>query len=57
MVIDSSVVIAIILGEPGNELFKEILGRNSYKLMSIASVLECTVVNDAKVNRLRCSSR
>src|SRR5580658_7359526 len=44
MILDSSAVIAILLGEPEAGAFEETIQRSSRCLMSAASVLECTVV-------------
>jgi ribonuclease VapC len=44
MILDSSAVIAILLGEPEAGAFEETIQRRGRCLISVASVLECTLV-------------
>lgn len=45
MVIDSSALIAILLGEPDADLFAQFIERDPIRLISTATVLEMTVVS------------
>lgn len=48
MVVDSSAVIAIALREPGYEQFPLFIRNDNLKYISVASILECTVVMTRK---------
>ena len=48
MVIDSSALIAVLIGEPEAERLESAIGRDSKRLMSVAWVLESTIVLDTK---------
>jgi ribonuclease VapC len=44
MVIDTSALIAIMTGEPGAERYEDAIDRDRKRLMSVASILEATIV-------------
>lgn len=48
MVIDSSIAVAILLCEPGYEAYVRAIRLDTLKLMSVASILECTIVLNRK---------
>jgi ribonuclease VapC len=49
MVIDTSVVVAILLGEPEAEVFAEAIEQDPVRLMSAASVLEAAIVVESEL--------
>jgi ribonuclease VapC len=48
MVIDSSAIIAILLAEPEQLLFNRLIGQKSARRMSVASLLEITIVIESR---------
>jgi ribonuclease VapC len=49
MVIDTSVVVAILFGEPEAEAFAELIEADPLRLMSVASVLEASIVVESEL--------
>jgi ribonuclease VapC len=48
MVLDSSALLAILLGEPQRQLFIEALDADPVRLLSVASLTECSIVIAAR---------
>jgi ribonuclease VapC len=44
MIIDSSVLVAILLGEPEADLFSELISKDRYRFMSTVSFVETSIV-------------
>ena len=44
MVIDTSALIAVLTGEPDSDAYEVAIDRDAKKLMSVASILETTIV-------------
>jgi ribonuclease VapC len=48
MVIDTSALIAVLTGEPDAERYKTAIDRDAKRLMSVASILETTIVLESR---------
>jgi ribonuclease VapC len=49
MVIDTSVIVAILFGEPEAEAFAELIEADRVRLMSVASALEASIVIESEL--------